>query len=196
MFIIYPVILGILVGYIAGGSLKWLIMRPFHWKLLAISAFLIQVVIFSDFRFLKSYPETAVTTLHYVSYILLLAFILRNVKVSGIALVGVGIFLNSLVIFVNGGYMPTLPENLKSTSIAKHAEAISQGNTVHNSSGITSQTLLPWLGDIFYIPSWVPFSNVFSIGDVLIGVGIFIYFLINMRPTRASSQTVNYVNIK
>jgi lipoprotein signal peptidase len=55
---------------------------------------------------------------------------------------------------------------------------------------MTSDTLLPWLGDVFYLPSWVPFSNVFSIGDVLIAVGICVYIVMNMHPARKKGHSL------
>ena len=181
MFIIYAVILGILLGLICGGNLKFLVQRPLYWKLLAICAFLIQIVIFSDIPFAKSLSGNVITILHIISYIFLLAFWIRNIKVPGIPVIGAGIFSNSLVIILNGGYMPTFSKNLENTSVSNAAEAISRGDAVHNSIETTRSTLLPWLGDIFYMPSWVPFSNVFSIGDILIAAGICIYLVVNMK---------------
>jgi len=192
MFIVYPLILGLIIGYISGGNLRQLAQKPLYWKWTAVSAILVQIVIFSSF--LKSAPEMIRVALYYVSYVLLLVFALRNIKASGIALIGAGIFANGLVTFLNGGYMPTLPENLKNTPITKYAEVISQVRAVGSSSVITGQTLLPWLGDIFYVPSWIPFSKVLSIGDILIGIGIFTYLVINMRPSRKPNKPVYYIN--
>lgn len=184
MFILYAVVLGIILGYITGGRMKNVAQRPLHWKGLALSAFAIQLVIFSNVPFMASVPKPVTVVLHYASYLLLLIFIIMNLKNTGIIIVGTGIFLNTLVIFLNGGYMPTIPENLKNTSVGKTAEAISQGIAVNNSAKMAGDTLLPWLGDVFYLPSWVPFSNVFSIGDILIAAGICVYIVINMRPVK------------
>ena len=41
-----------------------------------------------------------------------------------------------------------------------------------NSEVLRDPNLL-FLGDVLPLPSWMPFANVFSIGDVLIAVGIF-----------------------
>jgi hypothetical protein len=41
-----------------------------------------------------------------------------------------------------------------------------------NSALMGPGTALPWLGDVFLLPRPIPFANVFSIGDVLIAVGI------------------------
>jgi hypothetical protein len=195
MFILYPILFGLIISYILGGRLNYLIEHPLYWKLVAILAFAIQIMIFSDIPFLEALSDTANVVLHYASYILLIIFVIRNIKTPGIALIGAGIFSNSLVIFLNGGYMPTLPENLKYTSFAGHSETISQGVAVHNSSLIDSQTLLPWLGDIFYLPSWIPLSNVFSLGDVIIGLGIIIYLLLNMKPAKSSYKYAYFVEM-
>jgi hypothetical protein len=49
-----------------------------------------------------------------------------------------------------------------------------------NSSVVADPALAP-LTDLFAIPAWVPLSNVFSIGDVLIGAGVAVTIAIGMR---------------
>lgn len=189
MLIVYAVVTGIIIGLIMGGNLKYLAQNNFQWKTLAVIAFLIQIIIFSDIPFWK--PSGGIIVfLHLISYITLLVFIFINIKAIGLIIIGAGIFLNALVIFINGGYMPTLAKNLLNTSMNRYAETISQGNAVHNSAEITRTTLLPWLGDIFYLPSWIPLSNVFSIGDVIIAVGICIYFVFNMKLRKIHYEKV------
>lgn len=181
MFIIYAVVLGILLGYITGGRLKNIMSNPFNWKLIVIIGFIIQIFLFSVMPAFKLSNNIITVVLHIISYICLLAFVIKNISIAGIAIIGLGIFLNALAIVLNGGYMPTIPENFKQTSLAKYAESITNGTAFHNSSMMTDQTVLPWLCDIFYLPSWLPFSNVFSIGDVIIAVGICVYLIINMK---------------
>lgn len=183
MLILYFVLIGILLGYITGGRLKNLAGRQFRLIWLAVFAFLVQIIIFSGIPFLKL-GSFAITIIHLLSYLCLIAFILLNIIIPGILLIGLGILSNALVIFLNGGYMPTYSENLKNTSVAANAQVLVQSGTVNNSSEITSNTILPWLGDIFYLPAWIPFSNVFSIGDIIIAVGICAYFIINMKPAK------------
>ncbi len=43
--------------------------------------------------------------------------------------------------------------------------------TFTNSTLIHAGTALPFLGDVFALPRPIPLANVFSVGDVLIGVG-------------------------
>jgi hypothetical protein len=42
---------------------------------------------------------------------------------------------------------------------------------VHNNSVREASPNLAWFVDRWAAPSWVPFGNVFSVGDVLIAVG-------------------------
>ena len=54
-----------------------------------------------------------------------------------------------------------------------------------NSVVMADPALRP-LTDIFALPGWVPFANVFSVGDVLIGVGVATVIALGMRrATRA-----------
>src|SRR5215211_5569435 len=64
----------------------------------------------------------------------------------------------------NGGYMPASPA-------AAAAVGHSATDTYSNSAIVDGAALAP-LTDIFALPTWLPFSNVFSLGDVLIAAGI------------------------
>jgi hypothetical protein len=54
-----------------------------------------------------------------------------------------------------------------------------------NSAVRADPALVP-LTDIYALPAWVPLANVFSIGDVLIGLGIVVVIAIGMRAGGAS----------
>jgi Family of unknown function (DUF5317) len=71
----------------------------------------------------------------------------------------------------NGGYMPVSPEALGS-----HVP----GGGYSNSVLLRDPALAP-LVDIFALPSWLPAANVFSIGDVLIGLGVATAIVVQMR---------------
>lgn len=188
MFILYAVVLGIIIGYILGGRLTNLSERPFKNIFLVIFGFLIQILIFSSLPFVKPLERFPfiTTTLHILSYLLILAFIISNIKLKGIISIGTGIFLNAIVIILNKGHMPASIDSFRSSSVGKYADILSKGDTVNNSKAIASDTILPWLGDIFAIPSSIPLSNVFSIGDVIIAIGLCIYLSYNMKPSKNS----------
>lgn len=192
MFILYAVILGILIGYISGGRLKYLSQLTFKKLYLVITGFLIQILIFSDIPIIKALQnyENIIVILHILSYVLILIFIVVNYRLPGIAVIGLGIMLNAVVIILNKGHMPASIESFSMASVGKHVDILNQGQTINNSKAIAEDTVLPWLGDIFAIPSYIPFSNVFSIGDIIIAIGVCIYFIVNMRPAKSDKQSV------
>ena len=181
MFILYAVIIGIIIGYLYKGRLKNLLKHPLKYIWLAIIGFLIQILIFSDIPAFQL-GKTSLAIFYLISYIFIFTFIILNRKIPGMIIIGIGTILNAAVIFLNGGYMPVSIESFEKTSIGKNeAMLLHEGDTTNNSQAINKDTILPWLGDIFYIPAWLPFSNVFSIGDILIAFGVCVYFIQGMK---------------
>jgi hypothetical protein len=110
-----------------------------------------------------------------LSYALLLIVVWVNRRLSGMALIGLGLALNLLVMLVNGGYMPISPEAL---SMSGHTELATQEPGVRLASSkdvllLTTQTRLWFLSDILVIPPPFPLPTVFSLGDAVIAVGAF-----------------------
>jgi hypothetical protein len=64
-----------------------------------------------------------------------------------------------------------------------NGEAAIPAASYTNSALSDERTLLPWLGDVFVLPRPLPFANVFSIGDVLIGLGA-VWFLVRAMHRR------------
>ncbi|HET7572685.1 MAG TPA: MFS transporter [Gaiellaceae bacterium] len=106
---------------------------------------------------------------HLVSYGLLIAFGLRNLRVPGFALAAAGLGSNALAIFLNGGHMPV---SLAAWTESGRPAAELVGDGISNNTGlITSATRLHFLGDVFALPAWLPLANTFSVGDVLLVCG-------------------------
>ena len=96
-----------------------------------------------------------------ISNLLLVAFALSNRHVPGLTLVALGVFLNALVITLNGG-MPV--------SAAAGREAASTqfvGSIKHEP--LTDETLLPLLADRIPVG---PAGQVWSLGDLLLVAGV------------------------
>lgn len=177
MFMLYAVLIAVAIGYIRGGRLAGIVESSFRWSWTVLAAIVIQLIIFSGFSWVEGLPATVGVALHLVSYLLVLVFIIANIRERAIAILGTGTLLNFLVIILNGGYMPTPAANFK---------GVQQAGEVNNNTMLAdSGTLLPWLGDIFHLPSWLPLTNAFSIGDIFIAVGVFLYILKYMKPVKA-----------
>jgi hypothetical protein len=93
-------------------------------------------------------------------------------------IVALGAFSNLAAIAANGGYMPTTAEAMAATGFTE--------KTVYSNSALLTDPKLPWLIDRFAMPTWIPSHNVFSVGDVLIGVGVAIVIVAAMRRRGAS----------
>lgn len=105
------------------------------------------------------------------SYLSLLVFVAVNRRLPGMGLSGAGAILNLAVIFANGGRMPVSGAALAAFGANGAIARLAQGrDPVH--SLITPDTRLPFLADVLYLPPPVPLKEMFSVGDVLIGLAI------------------------
>jgi len=170
MFILYAIPLGIIAGYLLGGRLERLGTIRFRWAPLALLGLAVQVALFTEP--LASSVGEAGPPIYVASTALVLVAVLRNLDIPGVAIVALGAAANLLAIVANGGFMPADPDALASIG------GIAPGYS--NSSVVADPALEP-LTDIFAIPAWVPFANVFSVGDVLIGIGVALTIAIGMR---------------
>ena len=177
MFILYAIPLGILAGYLLRGRLDRLGQLRFRWAPLALFGLLVQIALFSEP--LSSLVGDAGPLVYVASTIAALVAVLRNLETPGLGLVLLGAGSNLVAILANGGYMPADPAAVASVG------GIAPG---YSNSSVVAEPVFEPLTDIFATPPWLPFANVFSIGDVLIGVGVAVTIVIAMRtaPGRTS----------
>jgi hypothetical protein len=126
--------------------------------------------------FLGLFAQVVITTLmpegnedlkeavHIGSYLLVFVFLAINWRVAGLPVIAVGAALNFTAIAVNGGVMPADPGAAERAGIADVAGEFENSRPLDDPK-------LAFLGDRFAIPKSWPYSNVFSIGDVLIVLG-------------------------
>jgi len=94
------------------------------------------------------------------------------------ALVAVGAGSNLAAIVANGGFMPASQAAF---------EALGSGlNAGYTNSTIVADPALEPLTDVYSLPMWLPFANVFSIGDVFIAIGVVIVIVSAMRSWRVA----------
>ena len=171
MFILYSMPVGLLLGLALGGRPAAIGRLQFRWAGLALLGFAAQVVLFSD-------PVSARIgslgpPLYVVSTAVVLVAVLRNLAIRGMPIVALGAVSNLVAIVANGGYMPT-------GLAAAAAFGREPGATYSNSQILASPALEP-LTDVIALPSWLPFTNIISVGDILIGVGVTVVIAAAMR---------------
>jgi hypothetical protein len=182
MFMLYSVAIGLVLGLILGGRLGRLADLHFKWLGLAIAALMVQLVLFTEpfWTTLGGF----VPPIYVASMALVLVVVLRNLRaLPGLAFVALGTLSNLAAIIANGGYMPVTAEAL---GIAEPTVTRYGGNSV-----LTANPMLSPLVDRFPLPEWLPFWNVFSVGDVLISAGIIVVIVVAMRkrPPVAAQTT-------
>lgn len=172
MFVLYAIPIGIAIGYLMGGRLDRLGQLQFEWGWLAVVGLAIQIVLFSGF--VEAGLGRGVGEAIYVASTgVVLVAVWRNLSVPGLPVVAVGAISNLAAIVANEGIMPTTAEALA-------AAGMGADEGFSNSAVVADPALAP-LTDIFALPPWLPLSNVFSIGDVLIGLGILVVIALGMR---------------
>jgi len=111
------------------------------------------------------------------SYLILIFVAWTNRSLPGAKLLLFGIVLNFLVIVANGGFMPVAPQALIRDGHTDLVAALEPGARVARSKDVVlwpEQTKLWFLSDIFVIPERYPLAGSSSLGDILIGLGVFI----------------------
>jgi hypothetical protein len=110
-----------------------------------------------------------------LSLLLLLVFVWQNRRLTAIRMVGLGVICNLLVILANGGWMPITPQTLAQINPGSIPEQ--WPSQVHYGYSkdiilLQEQTRLWGLSDILVLPSPFQRPTAFSLGDLLIALGI------------------------
>jgi len=170
VFILYAIPIGLAAGWLLGGRLDGLAAIRFRLAPLALLALLVQVLLFSPLA--DGLGPDVGKTIYVASTAIVLLVVVANLRLTGVPLVVLGAACNLAAILANGGVMPVSPAALA---------AIGAGIGPHTASVVVAQPSLEPLTDAFATPGWLPFANVFSVGDVLIGVGIAVAIAAAMR---------------
>ena len=178
---------GLGLGWLRGGSLERLGQWPLRlaWLLplaLAWEAGIVMVV--------GREAPSWVLPVHVGANLMLLAVVVANRRLPGLAVIGVGVLMNATVIALNGGLMPQAPETLyvkhrhQDVAIGQHAPQTKDVVLPHD------QAHLWWLGDVLPTPPWSPKQTVVSPGDVVVAAGLAWTVMAMMRPGVARRRPV------
>ena len=169
--ILGAILVAVALGYALGGYLDNLLTDRIRWGILAFVGLFLQVL---------PVPMAGVDlplVLLFVSFAVLLAFGLRNIRVAGFALILVGLSLNLLVIAVNHG-MPVPRHALVASGQQDTLRMLIQdGGAKHHLAG-SGDMLLPLADAIAIGP---PIRQALSVGDVLSYLGVMWFIVAAMR---------------
>ena len=177
------IILSLIIGLVRGGKISRFKNINFKKMWLFIIAILIQYFLFSInhieevhlfdnlFKYLKQ--------LIIISYILLFIGIIINLRYKSLWLILAGSILNFIVLLANGWKRPVLEEGLKLVGI---------DTLLPLYIPILEETKLSILGDIIIVSKPYPFPHVFSIGDIIISLGLFMLIQEIMLSDRGNTN--------
>ena len=183
-FLLATLIVAVLVVVLTRGSFTQLAQLPVRWPAPLFVALALQVLL--D---VVELPDDRLDDLGFglllASYLLLLAFCVVNARITGLAVIGVGVALNALVIGLNHG-MPTRPYERERAG--RVVEVPIERDAKHRPEEDDDRLLL--LSDQIVPPD--PIDEVISVGDLVIGAGLIVLCYTGSRrarPRRNASTT-------
>ncbi|MCD6427584.1 MAG: DUF5317 domain-containing protein [Caldisericaceae bacterium] len=154
-----------------------------------IIGFIIQILIFNE-KFANSSYKNYTPFLYVVSLFIIFAFMIMNFKrYLGIKIMSLGFILNILVIVANGGFMPQQIDLLIKSGQLEKVKMLKTYGHFYNAILMNEHTHLNMLGDRILLSLFGKFKTVYSIGDIIImvGVAIFIYELFKKPAEKTKS---------
>ncbi len=120
-------------------------------------------------------PEQIASILLVASLGSFLLFAWLNLSLPGIPLLLIGLMLNLVVIAANGGWMPISPLTASRLAGMDILQILDIGSRIGPKDILLlpQNTHLEFLSDRFLLPAWLPYQAAFSLGDILIALGIF-----------------------
>lgn len=174
-------LLGLLLGVFFGGKFSRLSQVPLTFFWVVIAGFGLRYVALSI-------GPSFVPPLQTLGMALAWAGTLWGLRLFGMPLVSLGAFSNFLVVFLNGGRMPAsvaVAERLGLLTIAERLKAGFYPEYVP----IGPNTRLSFLGDVLpYFSFLFRRAFVVSVGDYLLGIGIFLVLFYYLRKEERNEK--------
>jgi Family of unknown function (DUF5317) len=129
------------------------------------------------------------------SLILFLVFAWPNRNLPGMPVLIGGLLLNFLVIIANGGWMPISPQTASVLAGKDVLQFMNLGDRFGEKDILLSAQNIhfEFLADRFLLPAWFPYKVAFSLGDILVSVGVF--WLLAKPATKLNSLSTEGVVI-
>lgn len=120
------------------------------------------------------------------SQLVLLGFVLLNVRRAGMPLLGLGLAMNFVVILANGGLMPLSPQTASRISSIDLWDAGARFGPGKSAVLPAQATFFGNLSDSIMLPEWFPYQAAYSLGDLFIVAGalVLLWAMTHGKPVR------------
>ena len=182
------ILLGLVLGLLAGGRLRNLAEIQLRWTGLLVAALVLRFATEAALNAGIDIVETLRLPLLLAAFGVLLIPLWANRTYPGLILAFLGVLSNGLVILVNGGYMPIWEPALAYAGLTP-ADVTRSFHVIVEANPQDFVGRLLILGDVIPIP--VPFiQNVYSLGDLFLGLGLafFLFAGVVRVPTPIEEQ--------
>ena len=176
--ILLTVLVALAAGFLTGGTLRDFPTIRTRWWWLALAGVAMQFV---------TGGGALEVVLLLGSFVVLLAFVVANLRAPGFALVLLGLVLNAAVITANQG-MPVTREALVASGQANTLDELASDGDGQKHFLAGDDTLLLPLGDTIAIGD--PIRQAISIGDIFVHLGIGWFIVMAMRRRREPASTL------
>lgn len=191
MILLLALVSGVIVGL---GWARWcrhLYQPPeLRYLWLVFVAFLPQfMAIYLPFTRQRT-PDWLAASSVLTSQIILLVFAWLNRRLLGMSILILGSALNLATMMANGGFMPISPQTASRLVPQEVLLDISPGDRFGTKDILLlpKNTHLEWLADRFLPPTWSPYQVAFSLGDVLIAIGVFWLLAYQGKPEYSTNK--------
>lgn len=166
-------IISLIIALLRGGKIERLAEIKFRKVVFIITPFILQYALVEAGEREVGWLNHWGIYIHYTSYILLLVGIWYNRGIKEMRIFGAGILLNFLVITANNGQMPVSMEALEKAGMQDMLILLQNKSYVIHTLMVPG-TKLKFLADVIPLPPPYPRPRVLSIGDVIMGAGVFL----------------------
>ena len=182
------ILLGLVLGLLAGGRLRNLGEVQLRWTGLLVAALVLRFATEAALNAGIDIVETLRLPLLVAAFGVLLIPLWANRTYPGLILAFLGVLSNGLVILVNGGYMPIWEPALAVAGLTP-ADVTRSFHVIVEANVQDFVGRLMILGDVIPVP--IPLiQNVYSLGDLFLGLGLafFLFAGVVRVPTPIEEQ--------
>lgn len=192
--ILEGLILGIIIGKLRGGQLDRLGRFIFRSPFLLVLALILQL---ATSILISLGNERAIDNrmiLYIASYIMLFTVLFLNLNRGSVWFILIGAISNFAAIVLNGGSMPIDMALLEKAGFENMFQSLKIGALPNYVNIGEAYSFTAHLGKKFATPAFYPLKQVFSIGDILIALGLLLFTqgIMQINRHHYSSRTIKF----